>query len=670
MKIILILTTFAAVCHLYGLTVAEAEKFTASKEVSSSKVVTFDGKEFSRTKWKTGFSVVKEGINWTRCLKITKKDGSRLGPMGLIMVKTAKPGMRYRLSAYMRAELPEGVKLKPGSKVHILGVDHSWNGKWLGGSYDHVPFPGKEWQKYDIIEFSPKQHPSNLLIIAYLHTDYPATVWIDDIRLETLEPEPVAVLLKPHNLAFRKGEKICFELTSGGTLPAGSKVLINFGDRKQIAEFDQKGRLTTVFNENFAVGTYLFKLTVLDEKNKLKLKEFKWNIRITDETTPPANAAVLDRYGRLIVDGKPFMPVGFFGGSFNEKLAEEFSANGINTLLYYGLIGNRNLSDRARKADINKLMKLADRYGIKIIPCLMQQTAAHSQRVDSFNGRKGIDAATRELVDFIKPYPALLAWYIADETPVNDLHKVIRIRENVSAADIWHPTYAITCRPEDFPLFGIAGDIVGVDPYPVSADAAGCAVDISRCASWVIAAGRNGQTVWMIPQLTNLGNIRFAGKPEEFRTKSRGPSADEFVAMPLLGAIYGAKGFISYAYFDMERSEKIQPGYMAANMPGYFAAVKILRKAEPYIMGIGSRPVKVISCTSQKDFHAGILRAENGRECVIVCNSGVGDMTAVFRVDGYKGKFKSEFGRIREVAPGKFEFIAKGVQADVLFPAE
>ena len=669
-KIFSALTAFAAVCHLYGLTVAEAEKFTTSKEISSSQVITFEEKDFIRKKFKPGISVVKEGINWTRCLKVSKKNADRVTPIGLIQIKSPKPGMRYRLSAYMRAELPPGVKVKENTKIEILGIDHSWKGKWLGGSYSAVPLPEREWKRYDIMEFSPKQHPCNMLLITYLYTPFPATVWIDDIRLEAMEPDPVAVLLKPCNLAFTKDQPIEFELTGSGTVRPGTKALIALGKVKKIAEFDKNGKLLCRFTEKFAVGSYPFTITILNVKSKQKVKSFKWQIRITDESTPPANAAVPDKYGRLIVNGKPFMPVGFFGGSFNETLAKQFAGNGINTLLYYGLIGGRRTPDAKRIAEIDDLMKLADRNGIKIIPCLIQQTPTHAARVDSFKGAEGVDDATVELVNHIKQYPALLAWYIADETPVNDLHKVIRIRENVSAADIWHSTYSITCRPEDFPLFGIAGDIVGVDPYPVSADAAGCAVDISRCASWVIAAGRNGQTVWMIPQLTNLGNIRFAGKPEEFRTKSRGPSADEFVAMPLLGAIYGAKGFISYAYFDMERSEKMQPGYMKENMPNFFASTRLLRKLEPYIMGIGSRPVKVISCTSQKDFHAGILRAENGRECVIVCNSGVGDMTAVFRVDGYKGKFKSEFGRIREVAPGKFEFTAKGVQADVLFPAE
>jgi len=669
-KKILLIPAVLAVGVVSALTVQEAEKFAVAKNTANSKIITFEEPEFKR-KFKPGFSVVKEGINWTNALKVTKSHGNKIGPVGVFSIKTPKAGMRYRLSAYMRAEVPAEIKLKSNEKIQIIGVDHSNAGKWLGGSYANVPFPSREWKRYDIVEFSPKQYPSNMLIIAYLYAEYPATVWIDDIRLEALEPDPVAVLLKPHNLAFRNGEKIRFEFFGNESCPPGTKALISFGGVKKIAEFGRDGKLSCTFSEKFADGSYPFSLTVLDEKNRLKLKEFQYKIRIVNNSKKPANAAFIDQYGRLIVNDRPFMPVGFFGGSFNDELAGEFAANGINTVLFYGLIGERRWDDARRIAEMDRVMNIADKNDIKIIPCLIQQVPGHAALVDKFQGEKGIDVTTQKLVKYINKYPALLAWYIADETPVSQLHTITRIRENVSTADIWHPTYSITCRPEDFPLFGITGDIMGVDPYPVSADASGRAVDVGRCASWMIAAGKTGQPVWMIPQLTNLGNILFRNKPEEFKKKSRGPSADEFIAMPLIGAVYGAKGFISYSYFDMERSEKMQPGYLKKHMPDFYAATKLLRKAEPYIMGTKSRNVSDLqSSAAPGNIHAAILQADNGKECVIICHSGVSEAKAVFTVKNTKQKFKSEFGRIREIAPGKFEFKAKGVQADILFPAE
>ncbi|MBO5667855.1 MAG: hypothetical protein J6S43_01890 [Lentisphaeria bacterium] len=653
-----------------ALTVEQAEKFAVTRNTANSRVITFEEPEYNR-KFKPGFSITKEGINLTKSLKISKADDRKIGPIGLCTVKAPKAGMRYRLSAYMRAELPPGVKINDKEKIQILGVDHSYQGKWLGGSYNNVPFPDREWKKYDIIEFSPKSYPSNMLIIAYFYAKYPATIWIDDIRLEALEPDPEAVLLKPENMAFRNGEALNFEFSGNDSCPAGTQALISFAGMKKIASFGKDSKLRCSFAGSLPDGDYTVSITILDTVNKLKLKGQQYSVRVVNHSSKPANAAVFDQYGRLLVDGKPFMPVGFYGGTFNEALAEEFAANGVNTILFYGLIGSRHEQDDRRKAEIKRLLDLAQKHNIKLITSMIQQFAGFHALVDSFNGAKGIDETTRALVAHIKDHPALLAWYIADEPIINQLGRVQRIRKNINAVDIWHPTYAITCRPEDFPLFGSCADIIGVDPYPISGNAGGQPRDISRCAEWVIAAGKTGQLIWMNPQLTNLGNILFRNNPEEFRQKSRGPSADELIAMPLLGAIYGAKGFISYSYFDMERSEKLMPGYMKTHMPNYYASVRVLRKAEPYIMGINkSRPVQNLQSTNKNDIHAAILQADNGKKCVIICNSGIKDVKAVFSVGKTAGKFKSEFGRTREIAPGKFEFTAKGVQADILFPAE
>ena len=88
-----------------ALTVEQAEKFAVARNTANSRVITFEEPEYNR-KFKPGFSITKEGINLTKSLKISKADDRKIGPIGLCTVKAPKAGMRYRLSAYMRAELP------------------------------------------------------------------------------------------------------------------------------------------------------------------------------------------------------------------------------------------------------------------------------------------------------------------------------------------------------------------------------------------------------------------------------------------------------------------------------------------------------------------------------------------------------------------------------------
>lgn len=246
----------------------------------------------------------------------------------------------------------------------------------------------------------------------------------------------------------------------------------------------------------------------------------------------------------------------------------------------------------------------------------------------------------------LKDHPALLCWYINDEEQRGRVPAVARLREAVSAADRWHPTWSLTYRNGDFPYYGISGDIMGVDQYMLDKKPE---QSLQAVVEGMEAANSTGQAVWIVPQTFNWEVYR-TKDPKVFAA-GHFPSEGEIRANTLIGAIYGAKGFVFYSYFDMKnRAEKLQPGSFKREWPKVLSCVKLLKKLEPYIMS--SHPIVMLPVkqTGKGTVKAAVLTADNGKKTVIliaVDENASGDVTL-------------PDGKIKRYAPG-------AVDAEVIF---
>ena len=128
------------------------------------------------------------------------------------------------------------------------------------------------------------------------------------------------------------------------------------------------------------------------------------------------------------------------------------------------------------------------------------------------------DDVTSYIVKSLADHPALLAWYLSDETTRVNIPQVVHLREVVSAADPYHPTLGVSCYPVDLAAYGNSADIIAVDPYPIGDTGKAVRVPQSLAGMFKLMNGvrNNGQIMWIVPQAFSWGGYR-AGSAEIFK---------------------------------------------------------------------------------------------------------------------------------------------------------
>jgi hypothetical protein len=318
-------------------------------------------------------------------------------------------------------------------------------------------------------------------------------------------------------------------------------------------------------------------------------------------------------------------------------------------------------------ANINTLMNLLQKYQLKIIFSLKDQLPGHEAHPDSlmtWDGAKGLLPVAEKAVRTFKNYPALLAWYVSDEEVRRDVPNIVQLREAISRIDPNHPTWTLTCHIDDLPYYGISGDVVGVDPYPIEPDRQ--KQSIKDVITSMQAANRTGLPCWVVPQMFNWAMHRSIWSTEVWK-KSRGPNAEEMRAMPLLAAIYGAKGFVFFAYLDLVRNnDAVMPGSGTKEWNEKVVPMtKVLRELEPFIMSIVPAPAVKVESNPKDEVHARAMVDEKGNLRILIVGTGL-PCKAIITVPNAPD-LKSQFGKTRLLGGGRYEFVAHAVESDILY---
>ena len=257
----------------------------------------------------------------------------------------------------------------------------------------------------------------------------------------------------------------------------------------------------------------------------------------------------IDEENRLIVNGVPFFPMGFFGPGGDEGMAR-IAAAGYNTILCYGyglhagIEGARDFLDRAQKHGLWVLYSLKDYY-----------PKYYEKKWPSLNlaakGLSNAELARTRHVEPLKDHPALLAWYIADEhVPANSGRQphgrdyMLALQEMVHEVDPNHPTMAVTnTKWSKPPQYIGAADIVTADPYPIPGQPL-------KTVSDYLDELRDGVTsnmpVWHCVQVFDKGVYGGIGDTRE-------PTFSEIRCMTYLGLTRAVNGVIYYHYNDLMR---------------------------------------------------------------------------------------------------------------------
>ena len=639
-----------------GLSAEEAAKFPDG----GSKVLmafTFDGD--TALKLPPGYTIAPgEGVNGTSALKFARQS-DKVGEYIAIPVEGVVPGCRYQLRAKVRGKVVNA----PGSrqkKPVVCGIEYRVKGQPREVLFPDRPIPENyELFSYDFV--ARKGMDPHLVL--YLWHDWSGEIFFDDVEIRSEGPDVSALLLHPAHLTFKNGEKdFVIHLDPRAPLPAALLVTLKQDGkayRKLLTEMDGDFNFRGSFDE-LRPGKAEMGIGILDLGQRLRLYTGTFRISILPpDAKAPANAATFDRHGRLIVDGKPFMVLGVFGMSGETDL-KRISEAGFNCLQLYAslsLQGNRKLP--TTRENVISGMDLIQKYGLKLLFSTATQIPGHGGKQE-WDGVKGVQNVSLHAVRMVKDHPALLGYYISDESPRRQIPFLLDTREKISAIDPWHPVWTLTYRTEDLPLYNITGDVLSVDPYPIKVDQPRPTLD--EMVESLRAARRGGQPVWIVPQAFNWKYLSTRDK-EKLRS-ARGPNAKEMRAMPLLGAALGARGFIFYGYITIFLKMKpLTPEIGDRMWEDLKDAAKVLLSLEKFItakQGAVELPVsgsdRVVSA---------ILRADDGETAVLIVALGPDKVKATVAVPADK-TYRSRFGASRQVAPGVYEFTADAIDSDIL----
>ncbi len=590
------------------------------------------------------------------------------GSYGVLNLKMPKLDNRYRYLLRMKVRGENLGHRKKGEPLRFGGVEFTRNGKWFtDGGYLTVDKVGTDWQEVSCDIHVPPEDELQAMIVLFLHRGYTGKFWYDDVELLVYGESHTLVLTRPDRLTL-DGDKNTVAFRS--EQPAGNRLL-------HLKVTDTAGSRELLFSGNgydfkedigrLAPGKVTLEASLIDPAKRQKLHIQQYQLQRLEKPIVPG--CRIDEHGRAIVDGKPFMPVGVYIGTAGTKAVTAdwklVADAGFNCALEYGsLVMYRDKPTGDRVRDVRAALDRAQEFGLKVIFSLVYQYENDREAVREFGKARGdIIAVTAAAAQEFSNHPALLAWYISDEKPRPDIPQILALREAVSKADPRHPTWSLTCHTRNLPAYGVSGDIIGVDPYPLikKEDRS-----IKEVALYVDMANRTGLPCWVVPQINNVnGFYKNPGlKPEVFR-EGRFPSTAEMRAMPLLAAVRGAKGFIFYSYFDaMIKGRRIAPDIAEREWAKIVPVVQALRNLEPFILSTTAAPEVKISGCKPGDVEARAFTDGQGGIRVIAVGTGEPGK-AIISVPGFD-QLKSTCGQTRNLGGGHYEFTVSEADADIL----
>ena len=554
------------------------------------------------------------GFNGSAGLRVRpKKDSKSYGRHNEFIVRsetfTPKCGEKYVLSAVMRKTGDAKMKLawQAWKKGWCLG--QCWNARDtdLGGGwvkkevtlyYNDPEWEGAEF-RYLLVAGLSSYEKVNEAADSYVD--------FDCLKINVDEPEwHFANVWPTHNHVYAESGRVRFHTGYVGSfVPAGGvaafRLVLKDAAGKPLAERKVKpegSTFTVAFGRLDYRGEATLEVTLADKVSKKICGKKELRVRVVPTPSPKRGEVFITETGDTLIDGKKFMPLGFYtslgrdGIHDLEKTKRELKRirdAGFNTVLEYWntTFEARNVSDYYDLLKANDLKLLFNFSG-----GYKGEVATHVERA-----RRQLDAGA-----------PLLGWYILDEAEFTHLPALRALRRGLNELDPGHPTWQVNIR--DIEPFLDVADVLGGDHYLVG-KGQGCLKHMDKYMR--LAASCQPATMWYCPQCFNWANYTkslltdrakyVAAEPE--------PELNQLLAIALLHASHGVKGFIFYMY------DEIFTGPVPELYEKRWADVceigRILKSLEPFILSgrpIVELPVKdvrgrtrAVMMTDEKDAH-------------------------------------------------------------------
>lgn len=440
-----------------------------------------------------------------------------------------EPGKSYQISGFIKTS---GINTIPRQGASFALEAYDANGKWIRGAYA-VGSVSTEWELRTAVFDQVPANTATLYAAFYIYRKQLGTAWFDEITVRRPTPAVLTTSLRYPNYRGMviPGETSEIDLSATinldlvdasthelrFTLTGGANQVID--QRTVPLAASQTYRHPT---SALAIGDHTLQAAIVSTATGAITAESSWPVRKVSS----APASYLDSHGRLIRNGTTHFPIGFYASTVEDSLPD-ITGTPFNTLLAYRPPTAHEL-DLAQAAGKQIIYSLAAWY--------FDTTGAYFRPPELVTEADEVPQITQR-VELYRDHPALLAWYLSDELPVDYYgQRMIAHQDAVVAADSAHPTLAVSPTALAPETYQRATDVLGVDNYPVTGQATD---DLATPGRLAVAAAQalpnRGQ--WHVAQYFNW---------EHYGRVGRFPSRAELRSMCWQYLVAGATGLLIY----------------------------------------------------------------------------------------------------------------------------
>ncbi|MBP5641335.1 MAG: carbohydrate binding domain-containing protein, partial [Victivallales bacterium] len=463
----------------------------------------------------------------------------------------AKPGHTYEYTIYAKqVNRPEAKGAGRPPKANAF-IEFWFKGNYLGGDYTPSILPlNTDWVKI----VGQTTIPENATRVNFGFRATPdgtnlCDIWFDKCSVVEIEGEYInnfATTNKYRDMSdggmvtIFQGLGSAFKrLPENAASTIRMEILDSTGKAVMTLSPDsiQKEFVTFTFDSSkLPAGKYALQGSCTSPLNH---KEYKSNSAFTKVDKLPEFKAYIDDHRRMIVDGKPFFPLGMYFGPVTKENLQPYIDTKFNCLMPYNPPTDPAMYDYMHENNLKVFYAIKD---------------AVSSRTHDAKATETKQASGIARLEKWKHHPAIIAWYINDELSREFVNDAITYRRKCEEHDPSRPTWTVLCTPQDFRTYVPASDIHGCDPYPIPDYIPLRAFNWTKTMNDAVMGSK---MIIQVPQAFCWGRywVKY-GFTKERCANCRRPSFLEMDAMSWMCIAGGANGLIYYSYFDLMARDK------------------------------------------------------------------------------------------------------------------
>ena len=451
-----------------------------------------------------------------------------------------EPGAIYRYGAWVKTDsLDDGKKSSPKVSIDYANA----NGMWIGAEYARAVAPpdAEGWVRYEGETAPVPATVAHGNIFGFVPKGSAGRVRFDDFTIEKISERLIDVLVTSAYRNEADDGEVSFVVTlflnpkstSLDSLAPVFAFTAPDGKKAEVAPavFDAAHAALSIDVSRLAHGTnpVAFILRTREGRELARAE-----IAFTRGCAP--RRVAFDRFGRTLVDGRPFFPLGMYARDITpETLALYTNGAPWNCVMPYHAPGRDML-------DLCGASGLMVMYSVKDIVF-----GAQFAKPPYSTSREASLAEISRRAEEVRNHPAVLAYYANDEAQPRQAGILREVGDLLHSIDSDHPVWHVTDKEYKIrPILG-AFDVIGTDPYPVGLEerskdrsSIGEVVRISRAARDEMF---NLVPVWQVVQAFDWSwDKRWTDEFQRF------PTREEISSMTWQAIASGANGVIYYAF--------------------------------------------------------------------------------------------------------------------------